>query len=308
MVRRWVAAMDQSGVVFELTPGTGGWTEAVLYSFCAQPGCTDGGSPWSGPILDGAGNLYGTAFVAYRLSPESNGNWRETALHIFTGQNGDGYFPQAGPIMDAAGNLYGTTEGGGLQESWCFAETQGCGTAYELQPIRAGAAGAWRERILYRFGSYAADGRYPSSGLTPDRRGNLYGATGQGGANNCVDVGCGTVYKLTPTPSGNWIETVLYNFTAAANGPGAGVTFDQAGNLYGTTVYGGGYGCGVIYKLSPSSRTPNGPWRFTFLHSFKGEDGCQPGANLTLGPDGNLYGTTVTGGAGGAGVVFEITP
>jgi uncharacterized repeat protein (TIGR03803 family) len=107
------------------------------------------------------------------------------------------------------------------------------------------------------------------------------------------------------TPGGLWEESILYNFTGGAGGmePGGGVILDNAGNLYGTTIEGGGTGCGVVYELSPAQ---SGKWQYTLLHSFLGSDGCQPDANLTLGPDGNLYGTTATGGAGGAGVVFEI--
>jgi uncharacterized repeat protein (TIGR03803 family) len=100
------------------------------------------------------------------------------------------------------------------------------------------------------------------------------------------------------------VETILYNFTLDASGPGGGVIIDKAGNLYGTTVYGGSTGCGVVYELSPNAS--GGGWQYTVLHQFLGSDGCEPDANLTLGPDGNLYGTTATGGAGGAGVVFQI--
>lgn len=174
--------------------------------------------------------------------------------------------------------------------------------------MRTSTGGIWKEHILHSFGSFQNDGKVPSLGQLAMDRSNLYGTTNQGGANICVDVGCGTVYKLTPQPKGGWTETILYNFTPAGYGPGGGVTFDQAGNLYGTTIYGGAFGCGTIYKLALVLLALNSDWQFTPLHSFTGSDGCQPDANLTLGPDGNLYGTTATGGAGGAGVVFEITP
>jgi uncharacterized repeat protein (TIGR03803 family) len=80
---------------------------------------------------------------------------------------------------------------------------------------------------------------------------------------------------------------------------------DRYGNLYGTTIYGGAGGSGVIYKLSPRA---NGKWTYTLLHTFTGADGAQPDANLILDDKGNLYGTTATGGTYGGGVVFEITP
>ena len=142
-----------------------------------------------------------------------------------------------------------------------------------------------------------------------DNRGNLYGTTSQGGRYVCY-AGCGTVFKLAPIPpdfGDQWHETILYNFMkdAGGNGPGGGVVLDKSGNLYGTTVYGGSpqCGCGVVYKLSPQ---PDGTWQYAVLHTFVGSDGAQPDANLTIGPDGNLYGTTATGGTGGAGVVFQI--
>jgi uncharacterized repeat protein (TIGR03803 family) len=289
------------GMVYELTPGDGGWTETVLYNFCAHP--NDAGASGASLIMDSTGNLYGAAFFPFEVSPNLNGSWTETVLHVFTGENGDGYGAAAGLIMDSAGNLYGdTAHGGGLGGCIIF----GCGTVYELRPVREAARGVWSERILYRFGAFVGDGELPSFGqLAMDRFGNLYGATSAGGSD-----GHGTVFKLSPTPAtptGEWVETILHNFVGGASGlePGGGVILDHAGNLYGTTIAGGSplCGCGVVYKLTPG---PGGQWQYTLLHTFVGSDGAQPDANLTLGPDGNLYGTTATGGTGGAGVVFEI--
>jgi uncharacterized repeat protein (TIGR03803 family) len=294
------------GTVFELTPGLGGWTETVLYSFCILPGCRDGGDPWGSLTMDKAGNLYGTAGVAFELS-SAPGGWTEEILHDFTGQNGDGFDPRAGPITDSAGNLCGTTSGGGGLGR--CTPLFGCGTVYELQPnpvgIWASGVEAWRERILHRFPSFPNDAKGLSLGqLAMDSFGDLYGTAGGG------TYGFGTIFKLTRppiAPEGVWVETVLYSFQEDANGydPGGGVVLDQAGNLYGTTTYGGSplCGCGVVYELTPQ---PDGTWQYTLLHTFVGFDGAQPDANLTIGPDGNLYGTTITGGAGGAGVVFQI--
>jgi uncharacterized repeat protein (TIGR03803 family) len=278
------------GTVFELTPVSGAWDFTLLHSF-GGPG-DNACCPLASVILDKAGNLFGTAYAVFELTPGQDG-WTETIL-----PRPDGLGPSAGVIMDAAGNLYGTTEYGG---------TYNAGIVFELRPVTAGPQGSWSSRILHTFGSFPNDGKKTSLGqLVVDQHGNLYGATNQGGSNICIDVGCGTVFKLARvpvTPGGVWVETILYNFTSAAYGPGGGVTFDRAGNLYGTTIYGGGTGCGVVYELAAAQ---SGNWQYTLLHSFLGSDGCQPDANLTLGPDGNLYGTTATGGAGGAGVVFEI--
>jgi len=118
------------------------------------------------------------------------------------------------------------------------------------------------------------------------------------------------VFKLTPQSGGRWKETILYNFQKGVTGfsPNAGVVMDKAGNLYGTTDYGGdpSCDCGVIYKLAPG---PKGKWAYTVLHEFGiGNDGGVPEGNLVMDSKGNLYGGTVLGGTYGGGVVFELTP
>ena len=141
------------GTAFELTSTGGDWTESTLYSFCAQSGCADGGSPEDSLVLDAARNLYGTGGVAFELSLGSGG-WNEAVLHQFGVVKGDGTGPYAGLILDAAGNLYGTTLGGGNQ---CGSST--CGTVYELTPL---AGGGWKETILHRF--HGKDGYFPGPG------------------------------------------------------------------------------------------------------------------------------------------------
>jgi uncharacterized repeat protein (TIGR03803 family) len=280
------------GTVFELTPESGGWAETVLYSFPLPGG---GCCPYGGVVMDESGNLYGATYSAFRLSPGSGG-WRAAVLHNFTGRHGDGGGPFAAPILDSAGNLYGTTEHGGTSKN-CGA---GCGTVYQLRPL---SGGKWKETILHSFGS-SADGAFPGVGaLTMDSSGIFYGTTDVGGP-----AGYGTVFKLTPQANGRWKETILHSFTQGANGDhvSTGVVFDRAGNLYGTTIGGGSQcGCGVVYKLAPQ---PGGKWKYTVLHRFTGYDGAQPDANLMVDSKSNLYGTTATGGTGGAGVVFEVTP
>jgi uncharacterized repeat protein (TIGR03803 family) len=134
--------------------------------------------------------------------------------------------------------------------------------------------------------------------------GNLYGTTNYGGA-----YGWGVVFKLAPNPDGTWTERVLHSFTGGADGAhptNAGLIFDANGNLYGTTAAGGADGQGVVFELAPS---PDGTWTESVLYSFTGgADGGYPAAGLTLDPAGNLYGTTLSGGADFNGVVFKLAP
>jgi uncharacterized repeat protein (TIGR03803 family) len=273
----------KNGTIFELMPDSRGWELKVLHRFKAGGGEDADG----GVVMDKAGNLYGAAF---KLSPGDNG-WKLAALHKFPSYQGDGVDAYAVPIFDVTGKLYGTTQHGG-RSSRCDG---GCGTVYQLTPEQDGK---WKETILHSFSAHR-DGAFPGLGaLAIDTAGNLYGTTTSG-----------TIFELTPGSDGHWKFTVLYIIPGGANGeePGAGVVLDKAGNLYGTTISGGSpdCDCGVVYKLAPNS---DGKWTYTVLHTFIGSDGAQPDANLILDDKGNLYGTTATGGAGGYGVAFELTP
>ena len=292
------------GTAFELTPGSGGWEQSVLYAFGEQPG--DGVYPTAGLAIDPAGNLYGTTPKAgahgggtvFELFPGA-GRWNETVLYAFcpTDNCPNGDDPYAGLILDASGNLYGTTSYGG---KGCGGD--GCGVVYELSPV---SGGRWKETVLHRFDNNGKDGYTPGNGaLFMDALGNLYGTTEVGGAGAGAD---GMVFRLTPGPHGRWRETILYNFNGGAEGgyPSGGVVMDNGGNLYGLTAD-GGIGCGVLYKLAPGGK---GKWAYSVLHTFgQGADGCIPVGNLVLDKKGNLYGGTVLGGTTGNGIVFELTP
>lgn len=277
----------QGGTVFEMTPGPTAWNFSVIYDFCSQPDCADGGAPEASMVFDNKGNLYGTAFNVFELMLGPDG-WTESVLcHVSCDR------PTGGLVLDAKGNLYGTTDGGGAYDQ---------GTVFKLKPM---PDGSWTERVLHSFGSFPEDGRQPPAhgALAFDSAGNLYGTTQVGGK-----YGPGTVFRLTRQPDGHWKETILHNFKAEKGGyfPDAGVVVDEAGNVYGTTGSGGSEcGCGVVYRLAPN---PDGTWVYTVLHRFKGYDGAFPAANLVLDDKGNLYGTTRYGGAGGGGVVFKIIP
>jgi len=302
----WQGGAHNAGAIFELSPAPGSWVETVLYSPGDNP--DDGGPPSTGVVMDRTGNLYGaTAFggpngaggTIYQLVPGPTG-WTENVLYGFCGQPlcSDGNYPSSGLLLDAKGSLYGTTGRGG--------NDVGYGVVFKL---RALPDGTWKFRVLHRFAAFNGDGKIPSGALARDSAGNLYGTTGQGGCYICYGtVGCGTIYRLTTQPNGHWKETILYDFrqNKKGNGP-TGVVLDAAGNLYGTTSFGGAGSCdcGVVYKLAPN---PDGTWTYSVLHSFTGDDGFFPAANLVFDDNGNLYGTTVLGGPGGAGVVFKLTP
>jgi len=260
-------------------------TETVLYSF------TSTGSAGIYPNLtlafDSAGNLYGTTTSAvFKLTPNSSGGWTSKTLHIFRGIP-DGTNPAGGVVLDAAGNIYGLTIGGGRGNG---------GTAYEL--VRS-ASGQYTEKILHHFGR-DQDGHTIFGTPILDAAGNLYGTTQLGGTNNA-----GTVFELIPTALGPWTEKILYSFGLNGDGtnPMVGITFDNAGNLYGTTGSGGANSGGTVYQLSPHS---DGSWTETTLYSFAFES--EPDGSLVLDKAGNIYGATINGGADNVGVVYKLSP
>jgi uncharacterized repeat protein (TIGR03803 family) len=157
-------------------------------------------------------------------------------------------------------------------------------------------------QVIYSFAG-GTDGLYADTDVVMDPSGNLYGTTVQGG-----DHASGTVWQLHPNGDGSWSHSVLYSFTGGADGaePYKGVTLDASGNLYGTATSGGGgtcdSGCGVAYMLAN-----DGAWTQSVIHAFTGgDDGAGPGAPLTVGPHGDLYGMAPTGGADGAGTIYRI--
>lgn len=204
------------------------------------------------------------------------------AIHKFIGS--DGSHPYAGLTIDRGGKLYGTTFQGGSDQD---------GTVFRLSPAGSG----WVLSSLYSFKG-GADGYLPWARVVFGPDGALYGTTYQGGdPSRCQPIGCGTVFRLQPPPATcktvvcPWTKTIIHNFAGTpqgfdGQGPLGDLTFDQAGNLYGTTQLGGQYGQGTVYQLSRSG----GSWIATTLYSFTNSFG-QPHAGVTFGPDGNLYGT-----------------
>jgi uncharacterized repeat protein (TIGR03803 family) len=269
-------------------------TFQVLHTFA---GGLDGGFPFD-LTTDAAGNLYGPASCCgldyggvYELQ-RSGSDWLFNPLYLFDGN--DGTYPQNGVAFGPDGLLYGTTTNGG---------TDGNGVVFSLRPAAGFCRGFFcprTETVLYNFG-YSPDAAGPTGDLTFDQAGNIYGVAGNG------PEGGGAVYELMP--SGNsWIERVLYGFPQTDGEqahPYSGVIFDNAGNLYGTTVSGGAHNKGTVFQLVPG----NGGWTENTLYNFQGgSDGDYPYGGLIFDRAGNIYGTTFGGGDGGGGTVFVMTP
>lgn len=274
--------------------------------------------------------------LAVTLLATNSAQSQESVLYSFQGGS-DGQWPIGRMVFDSVGNLYGATEAGGSQSCLSF---DYCGTVYQLAPP-AQPGGLWTETVLHVFEGHATgDGSFLFSGLLRDKSGNLYGATGYGGTGSCTVLGtftgCGTVYELSPPSEkgGAWVETVLYSFQGGEDGylPYGDLVFDNAGNLYGATLYGGGSGtncgdayypyCGTVFELSPPV-VQGGAWTEQVLYGFKGVergaligDGANPNGGLAFDGVGAIYGTTQIGGfncphgsgRGGCGTAFKLTP
>ncbi|HET9408033.1 MAG TPA: choice-of-anchor tandem repeat GloVer-containing protein [Candidatus Sulfotelmatobacter sp.] len=273
---------------------------------------SDGGTVYSAPIFDPAGNIYGTASeggthglgMVFKLTPTTSGLWKETILYNFKGGLADGSTPHATLFRDAAGNLYGTTFAGGLTSSKCGQLTPlpGCGIVFKLTPT---AQGQWTETILHKF--TGPEGGNSLTSLVPDKAGNFYGATAGGGSK-----GLGVIFKMSKTTTGTWVVTVLHNFTGNPDGANPFIhcmplVFDSAGNIYGTTEGGGAAGNGIVFKLIPP-RTVGAAWSEKILHTFQdnGIDGRRPMPEVILDKQGNVFGTTISGGTHNQGTAYEL--
>lgn len=230
------------GVVFELTPyaGGAGWKEKILYSLpYKQKHWNDLDFPL---VLDSAGNLYGVSDqgdngpYVFKLSPTSQGPWTLTTLYTFSVNSGPGpNAPWSGVVFDSAGNLYGVTAGGGAQ---------GSGTVYQLSPA---ADGTWTEHNVVDFPSSCSPACLPEAGITVDSSGNIFGTAAATGTS-------GVAYEVSPNGDGTWSLSILHAFSGGDDGadPGSGALLDVSGNLYGTTIEGGGTkGRGVVYEITP---------------------------------------------------------
>jgi uncharacterized repeat protein (TIGR03803 family) len=289
------------GTVFRLTPPSNGqtaWTQTTLLDFDD----TNGANPYASLIRDAKGNLYGTTALGgangkgtvFRLTPPTKGQtaWTQTTLLDFDATNGS--TPLASLILDAKGNIFGTSQLGGANS---------LGNVFRLTPPTRRQT-AWTQTTLLEFND--TDGVHPVAGLIKDAKGNLYGTTTAGSA-----LGGGTVFRLTSPAKGQtaWTHTTLLEFIdSTGNYPGGDLTRDSKGNLYGTTKYGGGTNnVGTLFRLTPPAKDQT-EWTQTRLLEFNITNGANPAAGLIRDAKGNLYGTTIAGGANGAGTVFRLKP
>ena len=230
------------GAVFKLTPSGGHWTESVVYGF--QRSGAAGWVPYSGVIVDSSGNLYGTTYdgpgtgcggfgcgTVYELTPSGSG-WNEQTLHRFQG-SADGAQPIAGVVFDRSGNLLGATSEAGSGAG---------GTLFEISP----SGGNRNFTLLQSLPSDNGSPCGPPWSLTMDQAGNFYGVTG------CDTAPGGNAFKLTPS-QGGWQYTDLHDFPEGNGGwdPWGGVVIDAAGNVYGTTEFGGNYSRGTVWEITP---------------------------------------------------------
>ena len=255
--------------------------------------CFSGGADYvplqSHLTIDSAGNLFGYHYAVYgsifELEAQSNGTWTEKILHTFSGGN-DGTVQYGDQLtVDSSGNLYG--------EAWVGPHD--FGIVFEM--VR-GTNGNWTQKILHTFTGGADGSAGQGDAILRDANGNLFG------------VSSWNVFELLPGSNGTWTEKILHTFTGGSDGayPESGLTMDASGNLYGATYEGGGSHRGTIFELTPAA---NGTWTEKILHRFTrtGGDGAYP-LFLTLAMDrqGNLYGTTESGGTSNFGAIFEVTP
>jgi uncharacterized repeat protein (TIGR03803 family) len=297
-----VAMAIAFAVTVLLTQAAQAQTFTVIHNFT---GGKDGAVPRVGLTADRAGNLYGTTSAGggangygavYELAHKGSG-WVLTPLHDFLGGN-DGAYPYGRVVLGPDGSLYGTTAFGG---------NGGLGTVFRLRPQATACLAAycaWNETVLCAFDGN--DGNQPVGDLVLDRVGNLYGTASYAGYGSN-----GTVYELSPGSAG-WHLVILHTFSVNdGNEPFGGVTFDGNGNLYGTTEFGlgngcGGEGCGTVFQLVPS---PSG-WTESIVYAFQnGSYGENPVSGLIVDSSGNLYGTTPFGQSrgGAAPIVFKLT-
>lgn len=305
------------GFVYQLAPvAGGGWNKTNLYAFT---GGNDGGYPSAKLATDAKGTLYGTTLeggtgscialqrvgcgVVFQLSQDAQGKWQYTVIYNFgTSGANDGASPTGDLALGGDGNFYGTTTYGG--DTVC-----GCGIVYQLKP---GPNGQWTEKVIYRFVG-GTDVAFSSSGVLVDGNGQIFGTGANGGGSaNCTS-GCGGVFELIPQPDGSYQEHILHVFVGGHDGSlsSGGLVADSKGNLFGTTIYGGGFlcnnrvaTCGTVYELKKAGSG----YQESVILRFNGPNGFWPYGALVVDNADNLYGLTQNGGGiPTLGVAFQLS-
>jgi uncharacterized repeat protein (TIGR03803 family) len=273
---------NNNGTVFRISPG-GSYTN--FYIFAGFP--NDGSTPYARLAQGNDGNFYGTTYTGgtnndgavFRIGP--GGNY--TNLYFFGSYHLDGANSSGGLVLGGDGNFYGTTSLGGTNDD---------GTLFRISP-------GGNYTSLHSFAGHPADGEQPIAGLVQGSDGNFYGTTYFGGTNDD-----GTMFRIGPDGSYTNLHFFAGHPGDGAN-PYAGLVQGSDGNFYGTTVSGGTHNLGTVFKIGPSGG-------YMILYNFGSSiaDGANPSAALVQGSDGNLYGTTDSGGTNinGYGSVFRISP
>jgi uncharacterized repeat protein (TIGR03803 family) len=300
------------GDVFELTPGAGGWSYQILYSFCSDANCADGEHPVgaltysgaaAGSLYDGTSPLFGTtqdggngSGTVYAMQPGA-GSW--TLQTIFAPASANGDYPKAGPTMDASGNLY---------VPFLNNFEPAAGGIFQLTQ----SDGSWAAAVLYGYGN-RKENLVATGGVTIDSKGRIWGpgsAVNEKASKSCR-TDCGILYGVARKGK-KYQVTNEYSFCATkacADGsmPVANLVIDADSNVFGATQTGGDnrkHGSGTLFEFSTSG--------FDVLHTFCSQSGCTDGARPMAAPiedsSGNLFGTTVSGGAYKNGVVYEYVP
>ena len=289
------------GEVYQVGPPAqpgGAWNYSAIYEFT---GGNDGCCVYSALTLGSQGQLYGANNSLFELSNPTSAFWQYYDLYDFP----NGVYPNTPLLIDSTGALYGVNAYTGLQQCGGGANFYFCGVVSQFVPTQNGP---WTENILYQF-TGGADGAFPASIALDSATGTLYGIASLGGiiAPNCTE-GCGTVFKLAPTPGGTWKYTVLYSFTGVHDLNPYALVRDSSGNLYGLASR-GQYGT-EIFELTPRKK---GAWTEKVLHGFSGHDipteYCgYPPSYLTLGANGVLYGAIFGDIDLYFGALFQLTP
>jgi len=330
------AGAHNGGIVFKMTPNG---TLTVLYSFCGGSNCTDGNAPDTGLALGSDGNFYGVTTAGgasgdgtvFKITPSG----AFTLLHTFGGS--DGAEPQGALVLGSDGNFYGTTTSGGNHDFgtlyritssgafttvYNFCSLGGCadgsgpfgglvqGADGYLYGTTTGGGAHFLYGTVFKIGlngmlttlhSFAAsDGSSPNAKLLQASDGNFYGTTTSGGNTQACSFGCGTIFRITAGGS----FTSLHSFDGADGSfVTAGLIQASDGNFYGVAGRGGSNcSCGTIFKITAAGT-------LTVLHNFAGfpTEGSLPVGGLLEASNGNLYGTTESGGSTGDGSVFSLT-